>query len=102
MRFQRVIIGVVVFAGICALGWLLSFPVGLFTGTAPQHSWVYRSADYLYYGTRIGGGIVGLVCAIWILRSPNLDWRHWWVVALAVVGLVYPVILRIQVMSISR
>ena len=83
-------------------GWLLSFPVGLITGMAPQHSWIYRDGDQVFYGVRIVFVVLAVWCAFWIFRSTKLHWGHWVVFALAVVALTYPVMLRIQAWSITR
>jgi hypothetical protein len=102
ITLQKTVIAVIVLVGIAMLGWLLSFPVGLITGMAPPHSWVYRGGDQIFYGVRIAFVAVALWCAIWIFRSAKLHWAHWLVFALAALALVYPVVLRIQAWSITR
>jgi hypothetical protein len=90
ITLQKTVIAVIVLVGICTLGWLLSFPVGLITGMAPQTSWVYRSGDQIFYSVRVIFGAAAVWCAIWTLRSTKLHWAHWVVLALAVIALIYP------------
>jgi len=101
MLARRIAVGLVVLVGIGTLGWLLSFPIALFSSTAPQHSWVYRGVDQIFYGTRVFFSLMAVLCAIWTLRSAKLRWTHWCVIGLAVLALLYALVLHIQAYSIT-